>query len=59
MKITVKSQEMAVQKFERDLEQLVEKHARSSEGVMDREEVVEMLTDIGVFREIEQSAGGS
>jgi hypothetical protein len=41
------------------LEQLVEKHARSSEGVMDREEVVEMLTEIGVFREIEQSAGGS
>ena len=55
MKITAKSQEMAVQKFERDLEQLVEKHIHGNEreGVMDREEMVEMLREIGVFREIE------
>jgi hypothetical protein len=40
------------------LERLVEKHAHGSEvGVMEREEVVEMLREIGVFREME--AGGS
>lgn len=50
VKITARSQEMAVQKFERDMEALINKHA--SEEVMSREELVEMMREVGVIKEI-------
>jgi|LauGreDrversion4_2_1035121.scaffolds.fasta_scaffold3019944_1 hypothetical protein len=50
VKITARSQEMAVQKFERDMEALINKHA--SEEVMAREELVEMMREVGVIKEI-------
>jgi len=50
VKITARSQEMAVQKFERDMEALINKHA--SEEVMSRGELVEMMREVGVIKEI-------
>jgi len=50
VKITPRSQEMAVQKFERDMEALINKHA--NEEVMAREELVEMMREVGVIKEI-------
>jgi hypothetical protein len=50
VKITPRSQEMAVQKFERDMEALINKHAK--EEVMSREELVDMMREVGVIKEI-------